>query len=78
MGWINCGNETLPLGRNTMDGIPAAAQYAAKAADVTDMIVNGRVLMRDRRLLTIKEAAAKAQARRYRRQVSDSLKSDER
>ncbi len=51
--------------------------YAAKASDVTDTIVNGRVLMRQRRLLTLDEAAAKAEARRYQRQVSQSLKSKE-
>jgi 5-methylthioadenosine/S-adenosylhomocysteine deaminase len=48
--------------------------YATKASDVTDTIVNGRVLMRERRLLTIDEQATKAQARIYQRQVSQSLK----
>jgi len=48
--------------------------YAAKASDVSDTIVNGRVLMRNRRLLTINEEAAKAAARQYQRQVAQSLK----
>jgi 5-methylthioadenosine/S-adenosylhomocysteine deaminase len=47
--------------------------YAAKASDVTDTIVNGRVLMRNRRLLTIDAQEAKAAARRYGRQVNESL-----
>jgi 5-methylthioadenosine/S-adenosylhomocysteine deaminase len=47
--------------------------YAAKASDVTDTIVDGRVLMRDRRLLTLDEEAAKADARRYRQRVSEGL-----
>jgi 5-methylthioadenosine/S-adenosylhomocysteine deaminase len=48
--------------------------YAAKASDVSDTVVNGRVLMRNRRLLTINEEAAKAAARRYQKQVAQSLK----
>ncbi|MGE0129861.1 MAG: amidohydrolase [Blastocatellales bacterium] len=47
--------------------------YAAKASDVTDTIVNGRVLMRNRRLLTLNEEAVKAAARKYQKQVSESL-----
>ncbi|MBO0726048.1 MAG: amidohydrolase [Blastocatellia bacterium] len=48
--------------------------YAAKASDVTDTIVNGRLLMRNRRLLTLDEEAVKAAARRYQKQVSASLR----
>jgi 5-methylthioadenosine/S-adenosylhomocysteine deaminase len=48
--------------------------YAAKASDVTDTIVNGRPLMRNRRLLTLDEEAVKAAARRYQKQVSASLR----
>jgi 5-methylthioadenosine/S-adenosylhomocysteine deaminase len=49
--------------------------YATKASDVTDTIVNGRVLMRDRRLLTLNEAAAKATARTFQKRVARSLES---
>ncbi|MCI0337927.1 MAG: amidohydrolase, partial [Acidobacteria bacterium] len=48
--------------------------YATKASDVTDMIVNGRVLMRNRRLLSLNEEAIKTTARKYQQQVSKSLK----
>ncbi len=48
--------------------------YAAKASDVSDTIVNGRVLMRNRRLLTMDEDAVKASAREYQKRVSQSLK----
>jgi 5-methylthioadenosine/S-adenosylhomocysteine deaminase len=48
--------------------------YAVKASDVTDTIVNGRLLMRDRKLLTLNEEAVKAAARRYQKQVSASLR----
>jgi 5-methylthioadenosine/S-adenosylhomocysteine deaminase len=48
--------------------------YATKASDVTDTIINGRVLMRNRRVLTLNEGAIKATARKYQVQVSQSLK----
>lgn len=48
--------------------------YAAKASDVSDTIVNGHVLMRNRRLLTINEEAVKTAAREYQKRVSQSLK----
>ena len=48
--------------------------YAAKASDVTDTIVNGRVLMRDRRLLTLNETVIKAKAKLRRDQVAKSLR----
>jgi 5-methylthioadenosine/S-adenosylhomocysteine deaminase len=48
--------------------------YAAKASDVTDTIVNGRLLMRNRKLLTLDEETVKAVARQYQKQVSASLK----
>lgn len=35
MGCTNCAKEILFFGKNTMDGIPAAAAYADKAADVS-------------------------------------------
>jgi 5-methylthioadenosine/S-adenosylhomocysteine deaminase len=48
--------------------------YAAKSSDVTDTIVNGRPLMRNRRLLTLNEEAVKATARQYQKQVGASLR----
>ena len=48
--------------------------YATKAGDVTDTVVEGRVLMRSRRLLTIDEAATIAKAREYQERVTKSLK----
>jgi 5-methylthioadenosine/S-adenosylhomocysteine deaminase len=47
--------------------------YATKASDVETVIINGRVVMRDRRLLTLDEAAIKADARRFREKVIKSL-----
>ena len=47
--------------------------YATKAADVRTVIVEGRVVMRDRRLLTLNEETIKAEARRYRERIIRSL-----
>jgi 5-methylthioadenosine/S-adenosylhomocysteine deaminase len=48
--------------------------YSTKSSDVTDTIVNGRVLMRNRGLLSLDEAAIKAAARQYQIRISRSLK----
>ena len=48
--------------------------YATKASDVTDTIVNGKILMRERRLLTINERAAITASRALQRQVVRSLR----
>jgi 5-methylthioadenosine/S-adenosylhomocysteine deaminase len=47
--------------------------YATKAADVRTVIIEGRVVMRDRRLLTLNEATIKADARRFRERIIKSL-----
>ena len=47
--------------------------YATKASDVRSVIVEGRVIMRDRRLLTLNEETIKADARRYRERIIRSL-----
>ncbi len=48
--------------------------YAAKAADVLDVFVAGRPLMRDRKLLTLNAPAILAKAQEYQRQVVLSLR----
>ena len=47
--------------------------YATKADDVRTVIIEGRVIMRDRRLLTLNEETIKADARRYRERVVQSV-----
>jgi 5-methylthioadenosine/S-adenosylhomocysteine deaminase len=47
--------------------------YATKADDVRHVIVEGRVIMRDRRLLTLDEQDIKARARVFREQIIKSL-----
>jgi 5-methylthioadenosine/S-adenosylhomocysteine deaminase len=48
--------------------------YALKASDVETVIIGGRIVMRDRRLLTLKEAEILAKAREYAEKVKRSLK----
>ncbi|HEV7860385.1 MAG TPA: amidohydrolase [Pyrinomonadaceae bacterium] len=47
--------------------------YATKAGDVQTVIIEGRVIMRDRRLLTLNEDDIKARARIFRTRIIQSL-----
>jgi 5-methylthioadenosine/S-adenosylhomocysteine deaminase len=47
--------------------------YATKATAVQTVIINGRVVMRDRRLLTLNEKAIKASAKVFRERIVKSL-----
>src|SRR5882724_3588645 len=47
--------------------------YATKAGDVRTVVIEGRVVMRDRRLLTLNEETIKADARRYRERIVSSV-----
>jgi 5-methylthioadenosine/S-adenosylhomocysteine deaminase len=47
--------------------------YAAKGADVRHSVIEGRVVMRDRRVLTLDEAAVLEETERYRKQVAQSV-----
>lgn len=47
--------------------------YATKAADVRTVIIEGKTVMRDRKLLTLDEEKIKERARRLREKVSQSL-----
>ncbi len=62
-----------PRFRRDPTGPYAQLIYAAKATDVTDVMVNGRWLMRDRRLTTLDEADLLAQAADYARRIDAFL-----
>jgi len=47
--------------------------YSTKASDVRSVIIEGRMVMRDRRLLTIDEAAVRRQAETFRANIMRSL-----
>jgi 5-methylthioadenosine/S-adenosylhomocysteine deaminase len=48
--------------------------YALKGSDVETVIIGGRVVMRDKKLLTVDEVAAIAKAREYKNKIEASLK----
>jgi 5-methylthioadenosine/S-adenosylhomocysteine deaminase len=48
--------------------------YALKGEDVRDVMVNGRAVVRDAKILTLDEGAILAKAEEYRVKVSASLK----
>jgi 5-methylthioadenosine/S-adenosylhomocysteine deaminase len=48
--------------------------YSTKASDVRTVIINGRIVMLDRNLLTLDQGAIKIDANAYRRRIIESLK----
>jgi 5-methylthioadenosine/S-adenosylhomocysteine deaminase len=56
-----------------MYDIYAQLAYALKGSDVETVFIGGRVVMRDRKLLTVNEEAAIAKARQYKKSIAASL-----
>jgi 5-methylthioadenosine/S-adenosylhomocysteine deaminase len=56
-----------------MYDIYAQLAYALKGSDVETVVIGGRVVMRDRKVLTVQEAEAMAKAREYKQKVATSL-----
>ena len=48
--------------------------YATKSFDVRTVVINGRIVMQNRRLLTLNENAIKTEAIAYRKKIIESLK----
>jgi 5-methylthioadenosine/S-adenosylhomocysteine deaminase len=70
--------DLLVIDRDTLNQIPlynvySDLVYATKAADVETVVINGRLVMRNRRLLTLNEAAIKSDARTFRDKIIKSL-----
>ena len=70
--------DLVVIGLDEPNAVPmydayAQLAYALKASDVDTVIIGGRVVMRNRKLLTVDEAAAIAKAREYKKQVAASL-----
>src|SRR5437588_7259853 len=55
-----------------MFDVYAQIAYALKASDVQTVMIGGRVVMRDRKLLTVDEQAAIAKAREYKKAIAAS------
>jgi 5-methylthioadenosine/S-adenosylhomocysteine deaminase len=62
-----------PRFRREPEAIYAQLVYSAHASDVTDVMVNGKWLMRDRQLLTLNESELIAEAAEYARQIDAFL-----
>ena len=56
-----------------MYDVYAGLAYALKGSDVETVVIGGRVVMREHKLLTVKEEEAVAKAREYRKTVAASL-----
>jgi len=56
-----------------MYDVYAAIAYSLKGSDVKTVVIGGRVVMRDHKLLTVDEAAAIAKAREYKKSIGTSL-----
>src|SRR5687767_7593907 len=70
--------DLLIINRDTLNQIPvyniySDLVYATKASDVETVIINGRLVMRDRRLLTLNETAVKTEARAFRDKIIRSV-----
>ena len=62
-----------PRFRRDHNGLYAQLVYAAKSSDVTDVMVNGKWLMRDQELRTLDESALAANAQEYARRIDTFL-----
>ena len=70
--------DLLIIERDSLNQIPlyniySDLVYATKAADVESVVINGRVVMQNRRLLTLDEASIKRDARVFREKIAKSL-----
>src|SRR5689334_20320721 len=70
--------DLLVIDRDTLNQIPlynvySDLVYATKAADVESVVINGRIVMRNRRLLTLDETSIKRDARAFRDKIIKSL-----
>ena len=66
-----------PRFRREPDSLYAQLVYAGHATDVTDVMVNGRWLMRQNKLLTLDEAALRAEANQYAQRIDKFLEGRE-
>jgi 5-methylthioadenosine/S-adenosylhomocysteine deaminase len=66
--------DTDSLNQVPADSVYSLLVYSTKATDVRTVIIEGRLVMRDRVLLTLNEAAVKREAKYYRQKINASLK----
>jgi 5-methylthioadenosine/S-adenosylhomocysteine deaminase len=80
IGSIEVGKKAdiILIGLDAPNAVPmydvyAQLAYALKGCDVQTVVIGGRVVMRDHKLLTVDEPAAIAKAREYKTKVAASL-----
>jgi len=71
--------DLILIGLDTPNAVPmfdvySQLAYALKSTNIETVIINGRTVMRDHKLLTVNEAAAIAKAREYQTKIAASLK----
>jgi 5-methylthioadenosine/S-adenosylhomocysteine deaminase len=71
--------DVILIGLDTPNAVPmydiySQLAYALKASNLETVIIGGRVVMREGKLLTLKEPEVLAKAREYGKKVQDSLK----
>jgi 5-methylthioadenosine/S-adenosylhomocysteine deaminase len=81
IGSLEAGKKAdlILIGLDAPNAVPmyevyAQIVYALKASDVETVVIGGRVVMRDRKVLTVKESEVIAKAREYGKKVEASLK----
>src|SRR5579863_9699966 len=81
IGSLEAGKKAdiILIGLDTPNAVPmydvySQLVYALKASEVETVIIGGRVIMRDRKLQTIKEEEVLARAREYGKKIEISLK----
>ncbi len=70
--------DVILIGLDEPNAVPmydvyAQIAYSLKASDVETVMIGGRFVMRDHKLLTVDEKAAMAKAREYKKSVASSL-----
>jgi 5-methylthioadenosine/S-adenosylhomocysteine deaminase len=81
IGSLEAGKKAdlILIGLDAPNAVPmyevyAQIVYALKASDVETVVISGRVVMRGRKVLTVKESEVIAKAREYGKKVEASLK----
>ena len=80
IGSLEAGKKAdlILIGLDAPNAVPmydiyAQLAYALKASDVETVVIGGRLVMRDHKLLTVDERAATAKAREYKSRIEASL-----
>jgi 5-methylthioadenosine/S-adenosylhomocysteine deaminase len=70
--------DLIVMGLDAPNAVPiydlySQLAYSLKANDIETVVIGGRIVMRDKKLLTVDEPAAIAKAREYQKKIANSL-----